>query len=86
MPNRENDKLDIQKKIAGKLMRTAAKGIREAQSPAVAEAYMKAAGKYLHALPGILARFMPDDPSTGSPAPEIQPPQLAELLRRRKAR
>lgn len=57
MPN-SNDKLSIQKRIAGSLLRTASRDIREAKSNFVAEETMKVAGRYLRALPGILDHLM----------------------------
>jgi len=66
MANRADNNLGIRKRLAAKLLREAAKDIREAKCPFVAEETMKVAAQYLYDLPGILSRLMPDDRSNGA--------------------
>ena len=60
MPNRDDNKLDIEKRLAAQLLRAAAKDIRAAKCQFVAEETMRIAGHYLQSLPEALARLMPD--------------------------
>jgi hypothetical protein len=76
MPSHEDDRLAIQKRLAAKLLREAAKDVREAKCTFAAEETMRVAGHYLQSLPDVLARLMPD----GRGAEQIR--QAAEALRR----
>lgn len=84
MPDRVKDNLDVRKQIAQRVLRAAARGVKDAPNREVADAFLKHVGQQLEALPRVLARLIPDDAPPPPPPPEIVPPQLAELVKRRK--
>jgi hypothetical protein len=73
----KDDKLDIEKQLAAKLLRYAAKEMRAAKSTFVAEETMRIAGQHLQALPDVLARLMPD--SRGAEQIEAAAEELRQL-------
>lgn len=84
MPDREKDNLDVRKQIAQRVMRAAAKGVKDAPTPEVADAFLKHVGQQLQALPRVLNRLIPGDAPPPAPPPEIVPQQLAEFMKRRR--